>query len=70
MREDEEAGFRIGQGSGELIGREDTGVRENLGELRGRIGSAVRGGKAGFGPDHGVRIYLSVERIGNEEKQE
>lgn len=70
LREDEEAGLRFGQGSDELIGGKDAGVRKNLGKLRGRSGSAVRGGKAGFGPDDGVRIILSLERLGNEKKQE
>ncbi len=63
-------GLRIGQDSGELIGGQDAGIRKNLGELRGRSGSAVGGGKAWFGPDDGARIFLSLERIGNEKKQE
>ena len=61
LREDEEAGLRVAELGGELIGGGDARFGENLGKLRGRRSSTVRGGQTRFGPDHGGWEFLSME---------
>jgi len=70
LGEDEEAGLRIAELGGELIGGSDARFRKNLGEL-GRGGRrGVRGGQSRFGPNNGAGEFLGAKCSGSKERKE